>query len=243
MTYRFHLVVLALLSYAGFLHGFQPTLRPITARRALQPPPSLPRGSQFVPIQSTLFASESEEGEKSRSINDLLSELGLSFKSRAEDNFKKSTDATTRTKKIGLALVSVGYFLLFLLYRAYRGFFVLLPAVFRQVYSKLETTVESDLSLEDEQEKSMKKATWKTKVTVSILAAVVTCSYFIGGAFRVIGKFVGTIGKTSSLLGAFGAAATEAVDHENRLKRRMSITEETGKAGGGASSPSDGLSP
>lgn len=132
------------------------------------------------------------------------------------------------------------------MYRAYRGFFVLLPAIFRRVYAKLETTVGADLALESEDvnENSARLSSWKTKGTVSVLATVVTFSYFVGGFVRILTKFFGTIGKTSSLPESFGAAAREAIDHENRIRRRMSLEETGNGAPDTESNPkTDGLSP
>jgi hypothetical protein len=248
-----------LLSVAAKAEAFQPLRAPVDISlngwKALRPavvarPYSL---ADTCTKNNVLLASSddvssegtSSDGQKTRSINDLLNELGLSFKIRAEENISKSKEATTRGKRLIYSIVSVGYFIMFLFYRAYRGFFVLLPAVFRRVYSKLETTVETDLSLEDGQEvtSSVRSPSWKTKVTVSVLAMVVTCSYVIGGVSRIVSKFVRTVGKTSSVSESFGAAAKEAVDHEDRIRRRMSLSEEGESTLDESSPKNDGLSP
>ncbi len=103
----------------------------------------------------------------------------------------------------------------------------------------------ADLSLEDDGVggPSSRSASWKTKATVSVLATVVTFSYFVGGTARIISKFLGTIGKTSSLPESFGAAATEAVDHENRIRRRILLSEEEGNEGCDSNAKIDGLLP
>ena len=122
---------------------------------------------------------------------------------------------------------------------------MLLPAVFRRVYSRLETAVESDLSLEDDREISSSEQTtsWKTKITVSVLATVVTCSYVIGGAAQIVGKFFRTVGKTSSVSESFGAAAKVAVDHEERLRRRLSLPDDVEKPQSSSSSANVTSSP
>jgi hypothetical protein len=78
---------------------------------------------------------------------------------------------------------------------------------------------------------------------VSILSTVVTISYLIGGTIRIVGKFFRTIGTTSSVAESFGAAAKEACDHEDRIKRRMSLPNNNTEAREGTPPPKDGLSP
>lgn len=165
--------------------------------------------------------AERSESGTTRSINSLLNELGLSFKASADEYIRKSKETQLRSKRFGFALASSFYFVMFLLYRSYRGFFVLLPEIFRRVYDKLESTVGADLSLEEKQIPGVRPVTWQTKITVFILASVVTCSYFIGGVFRIASKFIASIGRTSSVPESFGAAAREAVDHENRIRQKM----------------------
>lgn len=259
MSSRGRFIFVFLFCAATKVDGFQPSpARTITIDRPVQRWKSLgksavTRSHGIAPrAVNVLFASPDDaqsgggEGQKTRSINDLLSELGLSFKIRAEENIQKSKEATSRSRRIFCALVASTYFLIFLFYRAYRGFFVLLPAVFRRVYSRLETTVETDLSLEDGAgaSSSVKSPSWKTKVTVSVLATVVTISYVIGGVMRIVSKFFRTVGKTSSVSESFGAAAKEAVDHEDRIRRRMSLSDDGGKSAIESSgSKNDGLSP
>lgn len=249
-------LVLTLASMAAKADCFHSLRTPFDSsvhrRNTIRPP--VVKGSNFLGFtkNNALFASTDEpvsegrsEVQKTRSINELLSELGSSFKSRAEENMKKSKEGTTKTRSFLFAVMSSAYFMMFLFYRAYRGFFVLLPAVFRRVYSRLETAVETDLSLENGQENpsSVQSPSWKTKVTVSVLATVVTCSYIIGGASRIVGKFFRTVGKTSSVSESFGAAAKEAVDHEDRIRRRMSLSEDGEEAPRKPSSTNDHFSP
>ena len=100
--------------------------------------------------------------------------------------------------------------MLYIFYRGYRGFFVILPAVFREVYRQLD---ESDLVMDaygddDEKEEDEKEhaltadagqqvspqqqqqppARWRTRITISVLSMVLTSSYVFSGAFRVIGE-------------------------------------------------------
>jgi len=93
--------------------------------------------------------------------------------------------------------------ILYIIYRGYRGFFVILPAVFREVYRKLE---ESELVVDvygDEEEEEKEYAVnanaeqqqprqqpmrLRTRVTISVLSGMLTLSYVVSGAFRVLGE-------------------------------------------------------
>jgi hypothetical protein len=86
----------------------------------------------------------------------------------------------------------------YIIYRGYRGFFVILPAVFREVYRQLK---ESDLVMDaygdDETENvgssgdvsENKPLRLRTQITISILSSILTMSYVVSGALRVLGKF------------------------------------------------------
>ena len=241
LSKRPFLVLFLVASLCSCLNGFQPHVWRSCGSRA-------PCFKQSLSVRATSPQEPSTSGERSergttRSINSLLNELGLSFKARAEEYIRKSKEAQSKSKRFGFALVSTFYFSLFLLYRAYRGFFVLLPEVFRRVYDKLESTVGVDLSLEDNQVAGARSVTWQTKLTVFILAAVVTCSYFVGGIFRIASKFIASIGSTSSVPESFGAAAREAVDHETRIRQKMLMIDDKKPHDNQASEKTDGLSP
>jgi hypothetical protein len=64
------------------------------------------------------------------------------------------------------------------------------------------------------------RARWRTTLTVSILAGIVTISYVLGGALRVATKFLRNLTKTSSVSGSFEAAVDE---FENRMGRISKI--------------------
>jgi hypothetical protein len=245
LSKRYILVASFVASFCSCPHGFQLHGRRCCSSRVA--PSSISNGNvhkqPWSPRASSPNDDPSTDQERSergttKSINSLLNELGLSFKARAEENIRKSKESQLKSKRFGCALVSTFYFVLFLFYRAYRGFFVLLPEIFRRVYDKLESTVGVDLSLEDKKVAGVRSVTWQTKLTVFILATVVTCSYFIGGVFRIASKFCSSIGRTSSVPESFGAAAREAVDHENRIRKKMLILDDN-QAGESA----DGLSP
>merc|ERR1712238_102408 len=100
-----------------------------------------------------------------------------------------------------------------IIYRSYRGFFVLLPITVRQVYKKMNDVMNTEnLSM-------LESNNWRTKLTVSMLTSVVTISYIFGGALEMITKFFQTITKTSNVTKSFEAAADEMVNFEGRISR------------------------
>jgi hypothetical protein len=115
---------------------------------------------------------------------------------------------------------------LFMLYRAYRGLFVLLPEVFRQTSAKLEKAVSAPFVDLDELDREMRDVNpdtgnirWRTRFTVSILAVIVVAQYVISGAWIVLMKFMNTVKDTSSVKGSFEAAADEFLENEEKIKK------------------------
>jgi len=131
----------------------------------------------------------------------------------------------------------------YIFYRGYRGFFVILPAVFKEVYRQLE---ESDLVVDvygdddDEEEEGKEYAVndnagtqpqqqqqqqrpmrLRTRITISILSAMLTLSYVVSGALRVLGKFIKTFTNTTSVESSFEAAAEEVGVNEDKLRNKM----------------------
>jgi hypothetical protein len=167
---------------------------------------------------------------RNRTLLQTLDEAGQSLKPRAVKASAKASLMEKKGKKILYVLETCGLYSLFILYRAYRGFFVLLPAVFREVYSRMSTTVNSSpfdsTELEDSGDgyrQDINPETgnlrWRTRLTVSLLAMIVTASYVIGGAFRVLTMFARTITQTSSVSGSFAAAADEQESNEDKIMR------------------------
>lgn len=160
-----------------------------------------------------------EEIKKTKSLAVTVNDLALNLKPEAQKAAVIAAGAT-KLKKVMYSLKSYCCYMLFILYRAYRGAFVLSPAVFRRVYAKLKDAIDSDLVNDIEFETSSSdtsKVSWRTKVTVSVLAGIVTFSYFLGGALRVVGKFFRTMANTTSAFKSFEAAADELVDSEGRV--------------------------
>jgi hypothetical protein len=170
-----------------------------------------------------------------------LNDLGAGLKPKAQKATAKGYEATTKSAQFGYGLQACLYYSLFILYRAYRGLFVLLPAVFKQVYVKMEEAMQSsDMALVEAEEELMppsddgsvvykpKKQMWRTRLTVSALASVVTMSYMIGGTVQMATRFFKTLTKSSSVTKSFEAAADGMVDYESKI----------GKIGGGGKSSS-----
>mmetsp|Transcript_16898 Transcript_16898/g.25690 ORF Transcript_16898/g.25690 Transcript_16898/m.25690 type:complete len:317 (+) Transcript_16898:106-1056(+) len=122
--------------------------------------------------------------------------------------------------------------MMYIIYRGYRGFFVILPAVFREVYRQLE---ESDLVMDaygDEEEVEngggsssgevgeKKPLRLRTRITTSILSSILTMSYVVSGGIRVLGKFIQTFTNTTSVESSLEAAADEMADNEDKLAGR-----------------------
>lgn len=208
----------------------------------------LPTGSEIdsvaegLPPPTTNIAASTTGTPEREGILDLIDDVGQSFKPMAEKATAKGYQAETQTKKVLYAIKACAYYMLFILYRAYRGLFILVPAVFRQVYRKMELAMNSsDLTLEgdnnitavDASATTPDKMTWRTRVTVSILALVVTLSYVFGATFKMVTKFVRTVSKSRSFPKSFEAAADELVTYEDRVGRIGKINGDTNMEPGG----------
>jgi len=161
-----------------------------------------------------------------KSLLDLVNEIGNNFQGLAKRATTAGYESQGQSKKILYAAKACLYYTLFIIYRAYRGFFVLLPLTFRQVYGKMEAAMNTgNLSLEEvgfnesggDDTVTNSSSKFRTKVTVSILTTVVTISYVIGGILKMGTKFLRTIAKTSDVPKSFGAAADEIMDFEGRI--------------------------
>jgi len=190
-----------------------------------------------------------------KSLLVLLNEIGNNFKAMAQTATAKGTASETQSKKILFAAKACVYYTLFILYRTYRGLFVLLPATFLQVYRKMEAVMDSgNLSLEEAgytesgEDAVSTKSKWRTKLTVSILTTVVTASYIVGGVLKMASRFFRTIAKTSDVPKSFEAAADEVMNFEGRISRVGKVNgapdeKISGSGGSSSSSASSGLAP
>lgn len=127
------------------------------------------------------------------------------------------------------------YFTAFIFYRGYRGFFVILPAIFREVYRKMEIAFKSDDPFSSDSDDSIStdsdtggKVRLRTTVTVSVLTGIVTLSYVLTGLYKVLAMFVGTIFRTSSVEPAFEAAVDELLSNEGKILKVAKSTKSNG---------------
>jgi hypothetical protein len=165
-----------------------------------------------------VLTSQSSGNEPERnSLLTAIDKAGLSLKPQAVKTSQNIRTATSKGKKALMIVQSCFLYSLFILYRGYRGFFVILPAVFRQVYNKLQTAV--DAPFVEGNRGDNEPMPWQSRVTVSVLAAVLTASYVLGGAFRVVQTFFRTIAKTSDVSGSFAAAADAQEINEDKILR------------------------
>ena len=182
-----------------------------------------------------------------------LDDAGMSLKPKALEAKEKVSVMRKPSKKLRYTLQSCTLFTLFILYRAYRGFFVILPAVFREVYATMEKTVETPFTDLEESNSAVVvvandinpktgKVRWRTVMTVSVLAGIVTISYALSGAIQVVKSFLRTIFKTSSPSMSFLAAANEMETNESKIMNiaKKNNRQKSVKING---DPVDGLAP
>ena len=148
--------------------------------------------------QPSSSSNSNQSNPRRRTFQSLLrtvDEMGLGLKSRAVLANAKASLAESKSARFFYTVKSCACFALFILYRAYRGFFIIAPAVFRAARDKLETVVdeapfEDRLYYSSSSTESLQNKNWKTRITVSVLAVIVTTSYLLGGAVRVVGKLI-----------------------------------------------------
>jgi len=169
--------------------------------------------------------SSSSSSSNNKSLLTLLNEVGEKFKTMAQKSTANGIKSKNQSTKILYAAKACLYYTLFIIYRTYRGFFVLLPATVRQVYHQMEVVMNTgNLDMIDENDDdtttdTVKKNSWRTKITVSLLTSVVTVSYICGGVLKLVSKFVRTMFQTSNVTKSFEAAADEMGNFEGRISR------------------------
>ena len=169
--------------------------------------------------------TEDSTSNNNKSLLTLLNEVGEKFKTNAQKSTAKGIESKKQSTKILYAAKACLFYTLFISYRTYRGFFVLLPATVRQVYHQMEVVMNTgnlDMIEKDDTTDTtttVKENSWRTKITVSLLTSVVTVSYICGGVLKLISKFIRTMLKTSNVTKSFEAAADEMGNFEGRISR------------------------
>jgi AraC-like DNA-binding protein len=210
------------------------------------PPSTPPPPTSFISITTTTTettTSSSSSTSSSKSLWTRLDEWGQGCKKQGSlFRLKSQTKSLTRMKRIQYVAQACGYYTLFIFYRAYRGCFVILPAVFREVSRKLESAVEledAQVVIEeykdttavvvalDDVNPATGKLRWRTRITVAILASIVTFSYMLGGALRVLQSFGQTLTRTASVSIGLEAAANQVVRNENEMLSRVTKSKQS----------------
>jgi hypothetical protein len=196
--------------------------------------------------------SSSSAAKKGKSLLEAVDEAGLSLKPRAERAAARLAlagggSSSSRGRKFRYLVQACVLYAGFIVYRAYRGLFVILPAVFRRVYERLERAVDSapfdgDGSDDGEPEEddaggdvdpATGRVRWRTRATISVLASIVTASYVVGGAARVAARFASSLLRTSGDVSeSLRAAADEQEENEGKILRRLAIEATVGEGGG-----------
>mmetsp|Transcript_16883 Transcript_16883/g.21070 ORF Transcript_16883/g.21070 Transcript_16883/m.21070 type:complete len:266 (+) Transcript_16883:48-845(+) len=149
-------------------------------------------------------------------------DFGMSLKPRAYSSRETARVQTERSKRFLYSARACAYLFLFIAYRGYRGFFVLLPAVFREVFRKLKGAVDTPFNDGGEDGKVGSggggDGNVGTTIVVSILAGILTLSYVVTGGLKVLMMFLRTVTRTKSVETAFENAADEMLTNEEKIK-------------------------
>lgn len=224
-------------------------------RRALQQPQvqqqrhnlhsALRRGNTAMRVVPSPYFSEETNNDSNKasspppppppvvdaSLFKLVDDAGQKLKpAAAQANAKAAALAESPGRKYLYMAKSCLLYSAFILYRAYRGFFVILPAVFRETFRKLQDAVDEapfdetemmaandDDSREEDVVRPMKL---RTRMTVSVLAAIVTASYVVGGAIRVGTTLIRSAAVKGELMQSFAAAASEQERNEDAILQK-----------------------
>jgi len=200
----------------------------------------LPQDAEVV--SSDVKASDSN-AKASMTFFEKCDALGLALKPlavAARDNALECEE--NRVKRFLYSSKACALISLFIVYRAYRGVFVILPAVFREVYSKMEGSVEDpfdDNELDVDINPETGKVRTRTRITTSFLSGIITFSYVLTGALSVISRFVRTTLSTSSVEKSFEAAADEVMMNEGKILRLTKKPNVNGEAKSKSTEKSD----
>mmetsp|Transcript_9025 Transcript_9025/g.13891 ORF Transcript_9025/g.13891 Transcript_9025/m.13891 type:complete len:193 (-) Transcript_9025:1086-1664(-) len=103
-----------------------------------------------------------------------LHEIGFNFKTRGLEYRDKVKTASRKRNKMGFAALATLNFAVFTMYRAYRGFFVILPAVFIEVRNKLERKEITSLEVAEDIDPKTGKLKLRSTILMNLGAAIFT---------------------------------------------------------------------
>lgn len=146
---------------------------------------------------SVELASEpaSEVAEAAPEATGAIHTWGANLKTQARE-IKASLSDETGLSKVSRVLQCVGLYALFVVYRAWRGFFVIVPEVFREVQAKLKAgIVEQENTANADVDPSTGKLRMRSAFVVwlgaSMVTAVFTVKTVIGGVGTVFARLMG----------------------------------------------------
>lgn len=210
--------------------------------------------------RSTEITKQSTASSSSTSFLSSIDNLGMKLKPWALSAHEKSLTYSTNNnnnddnvngiekkspflirydkfKSITYSLKSSLLWMTYIVYRGYRGFFVILPAVFKEVYRQLdESSLVIDVYGDDDNDNEEKEYAvnsnaekqqqeqpirWRTRLTISVLSAMLTLSYVVSGALRVLGSFIKSFTNTLSVESSLEAAADEVAINEDKLRNKL----------------------
>lgn len=183
-----------------------------TSSWTLSKPLLLPTPATHWPSPARLQAapdSDSDNSNREAAVRlwAAIDEVGQGFKPRAVASSSKLAMAESKPLKLRYLLQTCAFFTLYTIYRGYRGFFVILPAVYREVVRKLQNAFADDVEINGN-DSAVDPPGWQTRLTVRILAALVTAFYVCGGFLRIVKRFVQTLVE-GRVTDSFAAAAEE----------------------------------
>ena len=163
-----------------------------------------------------------DEQKQQKTLFESFDQAGLRLKPMAVSAREKASTFTYNDAPIQKTLYLMKACICvtaFMLYRSYRGLFVILPAIFCNVYNKLENSVGGDLLAEEncddlDIDPKTGEIRLRTRLVVSLLASIVTASYMLSGAFKVLTRFFHTVMSTSDVEKSFENAADELMKNE-----------------------------
>ena len=169
------------------------------------------------------------------------------LQSNAKAAIVTTASGTRRWSKYRYYIQACLYYTLFLTYRAYRGLFIISPAVFRETFRKLQNAIEetpfedtttgstSTSSTENNDTTTTTTGTAdtpppmpiRTRMTISIMAAFVLGTYVVGGAIRVVTAMVQSMGNGSGIVPSLQQAIQLQERNEWTLLQKSTATTTT----------------
>lgn len=119
-----------------------------------------------------------------------IHEVGLGLKTRGMAYRDRMQEAQGIMPKVGFAAGAVFNMVLFTMYRAYRGFFIILPAVFIEVRRKIETDEFAAIEVADDLDPKSGKLRLRSAILMNICAVLFTVVLIIRTAIAgVVASF------------------------------------------------------